>query len=155
MFLQTSAYQALKIFCTYALVTKRLTLSRFFIREIQQCSMLFKLTFIPQPQMYYLLLFNFILYYPENPYLSQGSQQFLPLQVMYGSVGSKICNALPGLYALSGTNITGSFSTQWNSFEKLNSRILSAFSRSRCSKRCARTHFWKVRSLYFKLLHQI
>ena len=73
--------------------------------------MLFKLTFILQPQMPYLLLFNITLYYPEIPYFSKGSQQFLPLQVMYGFVGSKICNALPSLYALSGANYTGSFST--------------------------------------------
>ena len=58
----------------------------------------------------------------------------LSLQTVHESFRIEKCNALPGLHALSGADVTGSFSgkgkrTWWNAFEKANTDVLLALGR--------------------------
>ena len=58
----------------------------------------------------------------------------LPLKSIYSSLGANVCNALPGLHALSGADITGSFcgkakKSWWNVFEKTTPGIMLALAK--------------------------
>ena len=58
----------------------------------------------------------------------------MPLKSIYSSLGAEVCNALPGLHALFGADITGSFSGKakkswWNVFSKTTSDIMAALAK--------------------------
>ena len=75
--------------------------------------------------------------------------QIIPIGVIYDSIGREACNALPGLHALSGADITGSFSgkgkkTWWKAFQGAGSEILSALARLGYSETLEEDIFQKI-----------
>lgn len=80
----------------------------------------------------------------------------LPLKSIYSSLGANVCNALPGLHAHSGADITGSFSGKakkswWNVFGKTTADIMEALAKLGCSETLDENVFLKIEELVCRL----
>ena len=80
----------------------------------------------------------------------------MPLKSIYSSLGAEVCNALPGLHALSGADITGSFSGKakkswWNVFSNTTSDIMAALAKLGLSETLDEVVFLKIEELVCRL----
>ena len=95
----------------------------------------------------------------EETYFVTGKgadSKVLPLKSIYSSLGAEVCNALPGLHALSGADITGSFcgkakKSWWNVFSETTSDIMAALSKLGCSETLDEDVFLKIEELVCRL----